>query len=117
MDFGDEEEDDEKVKISFSVFYLFDYFEKSVIYPPPLPVQSVLRGLIPASQHLQAVSAHHGNQKLFELNEDLTNLFHMSPHIHMLIEGASRRFVSPLEKHPQLKTPCRRINTEQMTAR
>lgn len=80
-------------------------------------IQSALLGLIPASQHLQAVSAHHGNQKLFELNEDLNNLFHMSPRIHMLIGGASRRVRATFGKHPQLKTPYRRINTEQMTAR
>lgn len=86
-------------------FYLFIYFAKICDFSLP-PIQSVLRGLIPASQHLQAVSAHHGNQKLFELNKDLTNLFHMSPHIHMLIAGASRRFVSPLGNTLSLRRPA-----------
>lgn len=105
MDFGDEDEDDEKVKISFPVILLIYLFIlKNLSFLPP--IQSVLRGLIPASQHLQAVSAHHGNQKLFELNEDLTNLFHMSPHIHMLIEGSSRRFVSPLGNTLSLRRPA-----------
>lgn len=39
----------------------------------------------------QAVSAHHGDQKLCELNEDLSSLVHTSPHIHMLMSGACTR--------------------------